>query len=79
MELGNVPLANYRVMLMSSSGTSLFFKQLARQTGEAPQLYPCGAPDICLINIPLHKLTERVFSFENACISMRLGPPSTLH
>ena len=60
MELGNIPLANYRVMLMSSSGTSLFFKQLARQTEEAPQFYPCGAPNIYLINIHLHKLAERV-------------------
>ena len=61
MELGKVPLANCRVILMSSSGTSLFFKQLARQTEEAPQFYPCGgAPNIYLINIHLHKLAERV-------------------
>ena len=60
MELGNVPLTNYRVMLMSGSGTSLFFKQLARQAGEAPQFYPCGAPNIYLINIHFHKLAERV-------------------
>ena len=60
MELGNVPLTNYRVMLMSSSGTSLFFKQLTRQAGEAPQFYPCGAPNIFLIKIHLHKLAERV-------------------